>query len=151
MGRYILRSVKYLLGLVALVAALYCIMYVLHLLPVTPLEALRGQWRLLAALVVLAAAYPRFGFVRRTVEGSLARDKDTVVRVFGEAGFRLAGDEEGRLEFRALSMLKQTMCLGEDCITVTDGGDGVLTIEGIRRETVGIEFRLRTRLSHGRE
>lgn len=146
MGRYIVRSVKYLAGLLALVTVLYGVMYALHMLPVTPWEALRGEWKLLVVLVVLAGAYPRFGFVSRTLEGSVERDRDTIVRVFDSAGFRLAGEERGRLTFRARGITKQVLCLGEDEITVSDDGQGTLTLEGIRREAVNIEFRLRSYL-----
>lgn len=146
MGKYIVRSIKYLVSLLVLVMVIYGVMYALRMLPVTPWEALRGQWKLIVVLVALAAAYPRFGFVSRTLEGSVERDRDTIVRVFDSAGFRLAEEERSMLTFRARGIAKQALCLGEDEITVSDDGHGTLTLEGIRREAVNIEFRLRSYL-----
>lgn len=104
------------------------------------------SWRgvvMLVAILLLAATYPKFGFVRRVVSGDVTRDRKPIVALFERAGFELVGEEDGVLTFRAKSLLKRLNMLYEDEITVTQSGESVV-IEGNRRGVAQVYFRWQT-------
>lgn len=92
MGRYIVRSLKYLLFISVLYIALVWLMSVtsysekvdMWLLLESQLRSEQGTL-LIVAFIALAIFYPRFGFMRRKVEGvDITRDRiriDNAMRV----------------------------------------------------------------------
>ena len=86
---------------------------------------------LFAAIVVLAALYPRFGFVVRKVEGDVEQNREQIVNAFKSAGFSLRGEEDGVMTFRADGPLRKLMLLGEDEIKVYT----IRTVDSDRRHT----------------
>ena len=95
----LVRSVKYFVHLCVLCAAVILAMNVAGLLAVAPAELpalLFASWRgwvLMAAIVLLSAAYPFTGFVTRRVEGFLEEDRERIVNAFRAEGFVLTLDQ----------------------------------------------------------
>lgn len=89
----------------------------------------------LAFFVVLAALYPLFGFVKRTVEGDVVENRDQIIVALETSGFSLQGESEGKIFFRANTILRRTAFLFEDTITVEQRGE-MIQIEGVRRGVV---------------
>lgn len=138
--------------LCVLYAALMAVMYATGTAAVpadrivdTLLHTQRG-WVLIGAVVLLSATYPRFGFVRRTFAGDLARHRDTIIAAFAEAGYRLQSETAGAMSFRAEGFAKRLRLLGEDEITVETAGGGEIAVDGIRRVAVPVAMRLETRI-----
>ena len=145
MKQHIVRSAAYFLRLSVLLAALFAIMHFTGTgAPGTsPLDIFttpRG-WVLIAAVIVLAAFYPYFGYVDRRVKADLVADFEKIHRAFdmGDCGLVLNTDD--RVVFRPRSMFKRIVNLGQDAVTVTRDAEGVV-ISGLRKEVVKAVFRL---------
>lgn len=147
MVKYLIRSLKYLLTLVVLVAALYALAYATGSMSQSPLESLyEGFARnrmLLWLLVALVLVYPAMGYVKRTVHLDLKSDRATIDEVMERAGFKVEREAEGAVTYRAESALRRIWLMCEDRITVTSEGEGYIQMDGIRRAVVSIEYRMK--------
>ena len=147
--RYVVRAVKYLIRLLVLLAALSLLMMLTRTSRVSADQffaeiffTTRGLL-LLVAVVLMAAFYPKYGYVERSVEGNLEEYRRHVVESLEKGGYRLDREEGNRMFFRAKSPLRRITMLGEDPITVT-GADGRIILNGHRKQIVTAEFRLKS-------
>ena len=144
---YFLRSLKYFIAMCVLCAALTALMLATGTSALSPEETLYMMFRttrfltLGGALVVLAALYPRFGFVQRKIEGDMERHRTQIVNAFKSAGFSLLSEEEGVMTFRAEGFLHRLTLLYEDRIAVSQYGQWIV-LDGIRRGVARIAYRL---------
>lgn len=151
-NRYLIRSVKYLLWLVFLLVAVMVFMTLTGTSRWSAEEnfaVMFGSRRgllMLAVIVVLALLYPRFGFTERVVNAGLAEDREKILKAFVENGYRLEDEQADRLVFRATTGLKKGFLMWEDAITVTAESDHYIRLEGIRKEVVKVEYRLKSYL-----
>lgn len=159
--KYFIRSVKYFCLLVVLYVAIMAAMYysgtMAQPLADSFVATLRLQllgtprgWTMLAAVVVLAAAYPRFGFGVRRVEGDLDRHRTQILNAMRACGFELAGEEDEALLFRGANLVKRASLLFEDELRVSQYGQWI-EIEGIRRGAAKVAWRLEGYLAHTKE
>lgn len=145
--KYFIRSLKYFCALCVLCVA---IMYLNRLAGTARLtvgetfqvmfHTTRGML-LPVAIVVLAALYPKFGFVTRQVEGDIDENRRQILNAFRSEGFSLRSEEEGVLTFRADNWAKKLLLLGEDELKVSQYGQWI-RIEGIRRGVARVQYRL---------
>ena len=99
-------------------------------------------WMMLPAVIVLLAAfYPKFGFVQRKVEGDVGENREQIVNAFKSAGFSLRTDEDAVMTFRADGLLRKLTLLGEDEIKVSQYGQWIL-LDGIRRGVARAGYKL---------
>lgn len=151
MKQYLIRSVKYLIWLLLLFVLVFLLMILTGGSQVGPAESLQllfGSSRgaiMICAIVFLALLYPRYGFVRREVRGDLAVNREALLEAFSRSGFRLESESEAGLVFRADTGLKKALMLWEDTILVTPTETG-FALEGLRKEVVKVEFRLKPML-----
>ncbi len=146
--RYLIRAVKYFFA--------FCVLYVgvvwLSILTQKGMDI--SVWdsisatmatergRMLAlAVVALSAAYPFFGFVKRSVKWDMATDADRLVEIFAAAGFALKEQGEGKMVFKANNILDRLVMLFEDEIVVEQQGEQI-TLDGIRRGVAKVIYRL---------
>ena len=146
--RYLIRAVKYFFA--------FCVLYVgvvwLSILTQKGMDV--SVWdsisatmatergRMLAlAVVALSAAYPFFGFVKRSVRWNMATDADRLVEIFAAAGFALKEQGEGKMVFKANNILDRLVMLFEDEIVVEQQGEQI-TLDGIRRGVAKAIYRL---------
>ena len=108
----------------------------------------RGMWLMVAA-VVLAASYPRFGFLTRKMESFIEEDRAEVEKAFALTGYRLESEKDGVMHFRAESVVKRFLALFEDEITVSQYGQWII-IKGNRRQAARVIYRLEMLLSQKR-
>ena len=153
-NRYLIRSLKYLVQLLVLLAVLFVAMALTRTSRVAPGELFEAVFMtrrgvmLLAAIVLLAAFYPRFGFVHRTVAGiDWACDRAKIVELFALCGYEPVSEEPDRVVFRASTPLRKLTSMGEDAIVLTPG-EGEIVFEGLRKEVVRIEFRIRSYMNN---
>ena len=147
MKRYIIRSVKYLIALCVLYVAIVALMHYSGNLQHVGISfadqwailfsTWRG-WTMVGVTILLAATYPKFGFVKRRVKGNLALDREQIDAAFRASGFKFVGAESGALVYQAQG-LRRLMMLFEDRVVVREE-EGVLVFDGIRRATVPIAF-----------
>ncbi len=155
--RFFQRSIKYFLSL--------CIVYVviLYALSFTEMMVLtRGQTFqavfsthrgivMLIAIVSLSAAYPFFGFMKRTLKGNIASERDIIIKAFELQYFRVMSEEPGyRITFVAEGIIKRISMLYEDHILVTQVGENI-EIRGNRKGVAYVVFRLEAALIRERE
>lgn len=146
--RYLIRAVKYFFA--------FCVLYVgvvwLSILTQKGMDI--SVWdsisatmatergRMLAlAVVALSAAYPFFGFVKRSVRWNMATDADRLVEIFAAAGFALKEQGEGKMVFKANNILDRLVMLFEDEIVVEQQGEQII-LSGIRRGVAKAIYRL---------
>lgn len=146
---YLRRALKYLLWLAVLLAAIFALMRLTgtgRMAPGDELRVIFGTQRgllMVAVIVLLAALYPRFGFVRRFVPADLGRDREVIVKVMERSGYRVDREVPGEMVFVADSAWGKVRTLWEDRIVVTQQSGGIV-MDGIRKEVVRIEFRLKS-------
>lgn len=94
--KYFIRSLKYFVALCVLCAAIMALNRLSGFATLTLEETFyvmfhttRGMM-LPAVIVLLAAFYPKFGFVQRKVEGDVGENREQIVNAFKSAGFRFA-------------------------------------------------------------
>ena len=150
MAEYLLHSVKYLVKLIVLMIIIYALMYVTGAARISAdmfvyelLHENNGRL-LMAALIVLSLIYPKFGFVKRTVNAGINKDCDEIMRAFERAGYAMSGRKDNEILFRASSMAKRIINVFDDKILVRCEGDERIVLEGIRKEVVQIEFRIKS-------
>ncbi len=146
MGRYILRSVKYFVLMCVLVVALLWLKVHYNQLPISLGDYvqlyLHGTNGAMAAvmIVVLALTYPRFGFTKREVAGSMERHRTQLLNAMELAGYVLQSEANGVMVFRG-TLLVRLGALGEERIEVRQVGEHI-ELSGLRRTTVRIAARL---------
>lgn len=144
---YFLRAFKYFVALCILCLALMALMLLTGTSALSWEDTIYTMFHtdryltLLLAIVVLAALYPRVGFVQRKVEGDIARHRTQIVNAFKSAGFSLCDQSEDTLTFRADTLLHRTTLLFEDRIEVSQH-DRWIVLTGIRRGVVRVAYRL---------
>ena len=152
-NRYLIRSLKYLVQLLVFLAILFVAMALSKTSRVAPDELFEAIFMsrrgamLLVAIVLLAAFYPRFGFVRREVAIDWVCDRTKIIEILALCGYEPVNEELDRVVFRASTPLKKLTSLGEDAVVLTPEV-GKITLEGLRKEVVKIEFRLQSYLNN---
>lgn len=147
--KYAVRSLKYLLFICVLYVALMWLSSIstyggavdtMTLLR-AQLASDRGIW-LVVAFVALALFYPKFGYVRRVIEGAdMDADRVRIDNAMQLYGFKFAEVRDGGLVYRAEGVVRRIILLFEDEIIVrrVEGG---IEVEGKRRQAVRIIFQL---------
>lgn len=150
--KYLVRSVKYFCLLAVLYVAAMYLMYRTGTMaqpladafwPTIRLQLLgtaRG-WTMLAAVLLLAAAYPRFGFTARRVEGDVEQHRTQILNAMRVCGYEPVREEQGVLFFRGASLPKRASLLFEDELRVEQYGQWI-EIAGNRRSAVRVAYRL---------
>ena len=145
--RYLLHSTKYFVKLLVLLAIICLLLFATGTARVSAevflqelFTAPRG-WLMIGAMVLLAAAYPRFGFVSRKVKADLQADREIIIQTFLAAGYVLVRESEQEMVFRASSPVRRFIAAYDDPVTV-HGEKDCIVLEGIRKETVQAQFRL---------
>lgn len=157
MMRYLIRAIKYLLLLSALYVALVWAMYLLGAEPqIDPWLQIEAHLRadigkkMVVVFVILAALYPRFGFMRKRIECyTPERDKERLQNAMAVFGYKLAESHDGVDVYRAEGVVKRITLLWEDRIEVRIE-DGALEMKGIRRMVARIAYQLETYIRNSR-
>ena len=148
MGKYFKRAICYFIKIVALIIGIYALMWVTGTARVSTeafwaeLFTSRRGVLLWSAVFVVSLLYPLYGFVRRTVKASVTADWEEIYRAFIVAGYVKSDSVGGVTTFRVSSPVRRLIMVGDDAITVTDNGDDTITLDGVRKEVVQIEFRI---------
>jgi hypothetical protein len=147
MVRYIVCAVKYLLAFIVLYLGLLWLSQRVSGVDVPlfdsvmfTLQTTKGKL-LVAAVVVLAAMYPKWGFIVRRVECDMTEDREQILAAFHASGFELVAEDGDKMVFHADNVVRRLSFLLEDEICVTQYGQWC-EIRGIRRAAARIAYRL---------
>ncbi len=155
--RFFQRSIKYFLSLcIAYVVVLYLLSFT-EMMVLTRGETFRAVFSttrggvMVLAILLLSAAYPFFGFMKRRLKGDLVKEREIVVKAFELQHFRVYSEDAGyRITFVAEGIFKRISMLFEDHILVTQIGDEI-EIRGNRKGVAYVVFRLEAALKRERE
>ncbi len=150
--KYFLRSVKYLVKLVVLLALIFWLMQLSGTSAIEVTGGVAGFLRnffatsrgqiFTAALLVWCAVYPAVEFRRRNLNYDLTTRREAIIKAFAAGRMKLASDEDGRMVFRGESLTRTIWWLGEEAVTVTRSPEGGIDIEGPRRFVMEAEHRI---------
>lgn len=148
--RYIVRSLKYLLLLCVLIAALmwyrqsveyqfagmsYVDMLRLHF-------GSREGMMLIVVVIALALFYPKFGYMRRVVRGvDIVKDRVRIDNAMSLYGYEFKRQNGDMLIYGARSIFRRLWFMLEDEIEVRMTEEGV-ELSGIRRSTARIAYQI---------
>lgn len=97
-------------------------------------------WVMVAAVILLSATYPKFGFIRRYVEGDVVKHRQQILSAMTMMGYSLTKECDGAMHFRA-NPLQRLTTLFEDEIVVRQVDDKI-EMSGLRRAVVRTSIRL---------
>ena len=149
--KYFTRSVKYFFYFSFLTAVIILALVVTGLAEGNINEIFEDGWNAIWKIAIffalIAAVYPKFGFVSRKLD--TAADWDTVRNAaedyFREKPFKLECSEADRITFRRSSPLGRLAKMYEDRITLSRTDDGYF-LEGLRKDVFmyasGLEYSL---------
>ncbi len=141
---YVGRALRHLLKLVVLVAVLFGAMIATKTLAINPSELLgyRGAI-LLIAMVGISLAFPAYGFTSATIHCSPKVHKAEILQAMEMSGYRLVEEsKEGAMVFRARSIGKRIINVGDEALTLTPIGEEAVEIAGLRKEVEVVRFRI---------
>lgn len=145
--KYFVRSLKYFVALCVLCVAIMMLnrwMGTAALSVEDTFYVMFHTWRgmMLPAVVVLVAAfYPRFGFMTRRVEGDVVGNRTQIMNAMAAAGFSLCREEDEVMYFRADGVVRKFFMLWDDEIRVEQYGQWI-EVSGIRRGVANVVYRL---------
>ena len=149
--KYFVRSVKYFIYF-----SLLC-SFIVYALVLTGMasgdinEIFEGGynaiWKIAVFFALVAAVYPKFGFITRKIETDRSWDevKSTAVEYLKAARYVVENESDDTITFRFSSMTGRLTKMFEDRITISRTGAGS-TMEGLRKEVFrmvsALEYRL---------
>lgn len=149
--KYLIRSIKYFFYFAALTTA---IIFVLVFIGAVEgnienifEDGYNSLWKIAIFFAIVAAVYPKFGFVTRKLETEADWDtvRSTAAAYFQEKPFKLESETADTMNFRRRDIISRITKMGEDRITLrrTDAG---YVLEGLRKDVflyaTGLEYML---------
>lgn len=148
MSKYFLRACRYILRIAVLMTVVLMIMTLSGLSSVNDLAQFASIFASTRGLLFLALIfvggfiYPAFSFVKTEVKCDISQKRESIVNAFASCNYLLETSEDGKMTFRIRSFIRRLNYSFDDRITVISDGRYIV-IEGLRREVVRIEARLR--------
>ena len=149
--KYLVRSVKYFFYFALLTTAI-----ILALILIGAVEGdinkifedgVNSLWKIAAFFVLVAAVYPKFGFVIRKLNTTADWDtvKSAAKAYFQEKSFKLESETADCVTFRRRDIISRLIKMGEDRISISLTDDGFV-LEGLRKDVflyaTGLEYSL---------
>ncbi len=147
MTRYFQRSLKYFVALSVIYFVIIYAMSATSLMVMSPEETFASLFnsssgfRMVGAMLVLALAYPFFGFSKRSIEGSVALNRVEIEEVMLRQGFKLIEEREGKLIYGAGNFFRRLTLLFEDYLVLTQREEKI-EVAGNNRSVAYMLFRL---------
>ena len=154
--KYVVRSLKYLVLLCVLYVALTYLMTFVEPTDATVWQQLlthlntRNGLYMVIAFVLLAALYPKFGYMRSMIQDcDIKEDRvriDNAMRIFG---FRVEQEGGDCVVYRAEGIVHRLSLMFEDRIEVR-AVDGGVELKGLRRSVARVALQLRSYIDNRR-
>ena len=154
--KYFLRAVKYYIFLIVLMSAILAALVLTGLAEANIETMFRGGydslWQIALLFAVIAAAYPRFGFVRKEfpADGSDQVCRDMIKDFMESRGYAAESENGDEMTFRRRSFFSRIPRFFEDRIAITAGAETV-SVEGLRKDVFRIAAGLQYALSEEKD
>lgn len=149
--KHFIRSVKYFFYFAFLTTAIILILVAIGAVEGEISTIFEGGysalWKIAIFFALVAAVYPRFGFVCRKLDttGSWDDVRNAAAAYFSERPFRIETETADTVTFRRRDLIARISKMGEDRITIRKTDDGCV-MEGLRKDVItfaaGLEYRL---------
>ena len=149
--KYLIRSVKYFfyfaLLTTAIVFALVLIGAVEGNIEGIFEDGYNSLWKIAVFFAIVAAVYPKFGFVARKLDTNADWDtvRNTAIRYFSEKPYKIENETSDSVSFRRRDPIGRMTKMGEDRITLSRTEDGFV-MDGLRKDVylyaAGLEHNL---------
>lgn len=139
-ARYLIRVVKYFIYFAIIILAMMALVYYTsdhNNLSFFDLIRPDSQRNLLIFLIAFSLAYPFIGFQKKEVPMNRAfdLDKDAIVDMIKDCGYKLVSDTNQKLVFRPDRLLTRILRVFEDKMTI-DYSQNPLVLDGMRKDVV---------------
>ena len=149
--KYLIRSVKYFFYFAflttAIVLALVLIGAVEGNIETIFEDGYNSLWKIAAFFAIVAAVYPKFGFVTRKLDTNADWDtvRNAALKYFSEKPFKVETQTDDSISFRRRDPIGRLTKMGEDRITLMKTDEGYV-LEGLRKDVylyaTGLEYSL---------
>lgn len=149
--KYLIRSVKYFIYLVVIISLILAILVLIGAAEADISTMFRNGynalWQIAILFAVIAAIYPKFGFITRDaiMTGTLVENTDRVRNYMASREYVLESENGNVLTYRHSGFVSRLTRMFEDRITITLLEGGGATVEGLRKDAfriaAGIENR----------
>ncbi|MGN1046937.1 MAG: hypothetical protein ACI4QG_07555 [Candidatus Cryptobacteroides sp.] len=149
--KYLIRSVKYFIYLVVIISLILAILVLIGAAEADISTMFRNGynalWQIAILFAVIAAIYPKFGFITRDaiMTGTLVENTDRVRNYMASREYVLESENGNVLTYRHRGFISRLTRMFEDRITITLLEGGGATVEGLRKDAfriaAGIENR----------
>lgn len=137
--KYLIRSIKYFFYFAFLFGAIIAALVLIGAVEGDINEILEGGyaslWKIAIFFAVVAAVYPKFGFVRRKLDTSAEWEsvKEEAVSYFEGKNFKTESETPDTVSFRRRNVMERMTKMGEDRITLVRTDEGFF-LEGQRKD-----------------
>lgn len=149
--KYFIRSVKYFFYFAFLTTAIILVLILIGAVEGDINSIFEGGynalWKIAAFFVLVAAVYPKFGFVRRKLDtdADWSTVRNEALSYFTAKPFKVEAETADTVSFRRRSTIERITKMGEDRITLVRTDDGYF-LEGLRKDVYlyasGLEYNL---------
>lgn len=150
--QYFIRSIKYFFY--------FSILTTLIILSLVLIGAVEGDintifrggydalWKIAILFAIIAAVYPRLGFIRRRLyaDGEWEHVRNVAAGYLGEHRYMIESEKEGSISFRCKGIASRISKMYEDRIILSKTEDGYV-MEGLRKDVIRLAAGLEHRLS----
>lgn len=141
--KYLVRAVKYFIYLMIILSLIIVVLVMTNLVESDIsrmfVNGYDSLWQIALMMAVFALIYPRLGFSTRNAHlyGSIADNRDAILRVMDILDYKLDKEDEGSMSFVKRSPLTRLVKMYEDriCLSATVTG---LEVEGLTKDVVRI-------------
>lgn len=137
--KYLIRSIKYFFYFAFLFGAIIAALVLIGAVEGDINEILEGGyaslWKIAIFFAVVAAVYPKFGFVRRKLDTAAEWEsvKEEAVSYFEGKNFKTESETPDTVSFRRRNVMERMTKMGEDRITLVRTDEGFF-LEGLRKD-----------------
>lgn len=137
--KYFIRSIKYFFYFAFLFGAIIAALVLIGAVEGDINEILEGGyaslWKIAIFFAVVAAVYPKFGFVRRKLDTSADWEsvREDAVSYFEGKNFKTESETPDTVSFRRRNVMERMTKMGEDRITLVRTDEGFF-LEGQRKD-----------------
>ena len=150
--KYFIRSVKYFFYFSFLTAAIVLALVATGLASGDINELFEGGynalWKMAAFFILVAAVYPKLGFISRKIHVSkeMGQIRDEVVTFMSERSYGFESETSESITFRYRGTMGRLTRMYEDRIVLTRTSDGYL-LEGLRKDVLRLATSLEYKLN----
>ena len=155
--KYIIRAIKYFFYFVILMCLILAALVLIGAAEYNGIDSLfadgyNSLWKIAVFFAVIAAVYPKVGFIRRDafVQGEWNDIRSGVVSLMNERGYELESEGADAVTFRYRGFAGRLTRMYEDRVTVTRE-PGKLCLEGLRKDVMRLAAGLESRFSPEQE